>query len=82
MPASKKKSYKAKMKSRVVPCTDANQRVKERAAEKKRQTDALIKKIATMRAKQELERRQHAAMGVDTSTQNIGVIDGLASATE
>lgn len=74
---SKKKSYKAKLKSRVIPCTDANQKIREHNQERERQRNALIKKIANMKAKQELERKQHEAMGVDTSLQNLGTIDGM-----
>ena len=60
MPARKKVK-----KNRPVPCTDANQKVRERLAEKKRQRDAIIKKVAEMRAKEMLARQQRKAVTGD-----------------
>lgn len=82
MAVSRQRKKATKKKKHVyTPCTDTNQRVREANAEKRRQNDALIKKIADIRAHQEMARRQLSAMGGD-ATASEGVIDGLSTATE
>lgn len=68
----KKKHVK---KNRPQPWADANQGKKERSARIKKQNEYIIKKLAELRAKQELERKQREAMMGGTGSSTI--IDGM-----
>lgn len=62
-------------KNRPQPWADANQGKKERSARIKKQNDYIIRKLAELRAKQELERKQREALMGDTGSASI--IDGM-----
>lgn len=62
---AKKKHNK---KNKPVPCSDANQHVKQHAANVKKQNDYIIRKIAEYRAKQMAAAGKDAAAALDTKT--------------
>lgn len=68
-------SRKHVKKVRVAPRTDANQNVREHIERVRKQNDYVIKKIAEMRAKQQLAAAQRRAISDDAAS--TGVIDGL-----
>ena len=75
MPARKKKSLKAQRRNAPKICTDANQRIIESLKEKKRQRDAIIKKIAELKAKEALAQEQRGAVSNDEDS--MGTVSAL-----
>lgn len=63
-------------KKKVEPRSDANQGILDHNKEKERQKNAIVKKMAEIRAKQELERQQKMQQTISTSTKTV---DGISA---
>lgn len=61
-------------KVRMAPRTDANQGVREHIERVRKQNEYIIKKLAELRAKQEMENQRRLA---DTSSTATSTLDGM-----
>jgi hypothetical protein len=61
-------------KVRMAPRTDANQGVREHIERVRKQNEYIIKKLAELRAKQEMENQRRLA---DTSSTTTSTLDGM-----
>jgi hypothetical protein len=82
MPVSKhlsRNQHKKRSKNKVIPCTDANQRIIEHDERVRKQNAYIIRKLAELKAKQQEMMEQQRLAQQSTESQTI---DGMAGSRD